>query len=211
MSISLSAETLISLSFAMMFMAMLPSLSVATVLARSATFGFKHGAITTLGIVLADVLFILLVIFGLMFIAESFNKVFIFFSYVGGVYLIWLSWQSRTKALPNPSKTLGKQARLRDSFNLGFLLTLADQKAVFFYLAFFPAFLNLKSLTHLDGIVIVLLAMFSVGLPKIIYATFADRIGSVLKPSNQQKINHLTSILLFVIGVYLIIKTSINL
>jgi threonine/homoserine/homoserine lactone efflux protein len=209
--LTLTIETLLSLTIAMVFMALLPSVSVATVLARSATLGFKHGVMTTLGIVLADVFFIILVIAGLVLIAEMFNQVFIAISYLGGAYLIWLSLRMRIMRPQNPNKTAVKQAQLRASFNVGFLLTLADQKAVLFYLAFFPAFLNLTRLTYLDILTIIGLAIVSVGTPKLIYAYLADRAGTILKPSNQLKINRFTALLLFVIGLYLIIKTTVNL
>lgn len=209
--LTFSNETLIVLLVAMLFISLLPNKGLVTLLARSATFGFKHGIMTTLGILLADGLFILLVILGLIIIANLSNPVFIIISYVSSVYLVWLSLKLRITKPPNPNKVSVKQAQLRTSFKLGVSQTLTDPKVFVFYLAFFPAFLNVKSLTYLDGAAIIILTIISISLPKLIYAYLADRAGAILKPSNQLKLNRITSTLLFIIALALIIKTTVNL
>jgi threonine/homoserine/homoserine lactone efflux protein len=47
----------------MIVLAIVPSVSVLAVTARAAAFGFTHGMFTALGIVVADILFILVAVY----------------------------------------------------------------------------------------------------------------------------------------------------
>lgn len=62
---------LLTLFVAMVVLAALPSVDALTVIARSVSLGWRHGAATGLGIVLADLLFILLAINELGLIATQ--------------------------------------------------------------------------------------------------------------------------------------------
>ena len=75
---------------AMVILAFVPSVSVLAVTTRSAASGFIHGVFTTAGIVVGDVFFIILAIFGLLVLAEAMGSLFVLINYLGGAYLIWL-------------------------------------------------------------------------------------------------------------------------
>ena len=53
---TLSLNSMVALFTSMLILAAIPSVSVMTVTARSATAGFTHGAMTGLGIVVGDVI-----------------------------------------------------------------------------------------------------------------------------------------------------------
>ncbi|PZD71810.1 Homoserine/homoserine lactone efflux protein [Acaryochloris thomasi RCC1774] len=170
----------VALFTAMVALALLPSLSVMTVLARSAALGFFHGAATSLGIVAGDVLYILLAIYGLAFLTERMGGAILLIQYAGAAYLIWLGlslWRSKslTFDLKKPPK-----ASLVSSFLAGFLLTVADQKVVLFYLGFFPAFVDIATLSIVDAGIVVAIATTAVGGVKLGYALIADRARFLL-------------------------------
>ncbi|MGB7412968.1 MAG: LysE family translocator [Thermosynechococcaceae cyanobacterium] len=169
----------IALFTAMVALALLPSLSVITVLARSAALGFLHGAATSVGIVAGDILYILLAIYGLAFLTERMGGAIVLIQYAGAAYLVWLGlslWRSQALAfdLKKPSN-----ASLGSSFFAGFLLTLADQKAILFYLGFLPAFVNIATLSMGDVGIVVAIATTAVGSVKLGYALVADRARSL--------------------------------
>jgi threonine/homoserine/homoserine lactone efflux protein len=144
MESSLTLRSIIALFIAMVTLAMIPSLSVLTVVARSAALGFGHGLATALGIVVGDFVFIILAIYSLSAVAENMNILFLLVKYGGGIYLIW----SGIKLIRDRSTTIEvtqveTTSRL-SSFFSGLSITLGDQKAIFFYLSFFSAFLDLK-------------------------------------------------------------------
>ena len=71
-------------------LAAIPSASVALVVTRSATFGVANGIAVAAGIVLADLLFIALVLLGLTVLAETMGGFFMLVRYAGALYLVWL-------------------------------------------------------------------------------------------------------------------------
>ncbi len=74
-------------------LAIIPDASVFAVVARSIASGFTHGIIVTIDILIRDLVFIILTIFGLEAIAESMKGLFLFIKYLGGTYLIGLGIQ----------------------------------------------------------------------------------------------------------------------
>ncbi|UQB41956.1 LysE family translocator [Thiomicrospira microaerophila] len=207
MDFSMSWMNSVSLALAMLVMASLPSISVFTVILRASQFGFWQGVFTALGIVVADILFIVLALFGLVWLVENVAWLFQFVAYLGGGYLLWLAlrlWQSK----PLSTQLQNANPSSLASFSLGLSLTFADQKAILFYLGFFPAFLNLNHITHWDAGLVVMLAILAVGLPKIIYAYLAARGFKLLARDKQTLMYKITALLLALIGAFLIIKTT---
>ena len=146
----MTVQRLISLFFAMVLLAALPSTSVLTVVARSLSAGFWHGSVTALGIVTGDIVFILFAVYGLAVLATKLVSVFVVIKCVGSAYLITLGvslWRANATAI----KINGvEKPSWISSFLTGLLITLGDQKAVLFYIGFLPAFVDLANLTVTD-------------------------------------------------------------
>jgi threonine/homoserine/homoserine lactone efflux protein len=204
---SLSLTSILGLLGTMIVLAVIPSVSVLAVSARAAAFGFTHGMFTALGIVIADVIFILIAIYGLALVAELMGEQFRLVKYVGGIYLIWLGislWRADSKARKSDAV---KQSSLGSSFLTGFLITLGDQKAILFYLGFFPAFIDLGLITPADTLIIILIAIIGVGGAKLVYAYMADRASLLFKnPRAIRGINMLAGCVMIAVGVALLLK-----
>jgi len=207
MDVSLTLSSVAAVIGTMLVLALVPSLSGMTVAARSAAFGFTHGASTALGIVVGDIVFILLAILGLVAIADSASWLLTAFRYFGGAYLIWLGIEL-FRASGN-SREAGEIATvsLASSFMAGFLLTLADQKAILFYLVFFPAFIDLTKLTSIDATLIVAVAAVSVGGAKLAYALAADRASLLARTSVRIAMNLMASFVLVSVGLFLLLRS----
>ena len=190
-------------------LAIIPSVSVLAVTARSAAFGFTHGVLTALGIVAADILFILVAVYGLAIVAELMGAQFKLVQYLGGAYLVWLGislWRADAKA-HKPDEI--KQSSRSSSFLTGFLITLGDQKAILFYLGFFPAFIDLTRMTMADTLIIIVIATIGVGGAKIFYAYLADRARTVFKNTRAiRAINILAACVMITVGLTLLLKTQ---
>ena len=204
---SLTLTSIASLSGIMVAGALIPGVSVLAVSARSAAFGFAHGIFTSLGIVVGDMAFILIAIYGLSVLAGLMGNYFFLIKYLGGAYLIWLGivlWRSKSKV--EKVADSGKSS-LPSSFMTGLLITLGDQKAILFYLGFFPAFVDLSTISVLDTTVILAIATVAVGGPKICYAFMADRASLILKNSKATKsINIVAGSVMVAVGVLLIAR-----
>lgn len=208
MESSLTPGSIAALFGSMIVLAFIPSVSVLVVSARSAAGGFTHGVFTTIGIVVGDIIFILLAIYGLSVVAELMGSRFSLVKYLGGAYLIWLGiklWISK----PGTGEVENNiEPSLLSSFLTGLFITLGDQKAILFYLGFFPAFLDLSSVSLADTSIIILIATLAVGGAKLVYAYMADRASLFLSSSSATKIiNIVAGTVMVGVGVLLAVKT----
>ncbi|AIE75229.1 MULTISPECIES: LysE family translocator [unclassified Synechocystis] len=207
MQLTMDWSNIIGLFGAMVILSSIPSLSVLTVSSKSASGGFIHGLFTTLGIVLGDMLFILIALWGLSFLEQTMGEFFIVVKYIGGIYLI-LMGVNTLRAKVYDSNLIKVDAKsLSSSFLTGLLITLADQKAVFFYLGFLPIFVDVNNVAYLDTVVILLTAAVTVGGVKLFYAFLADRSTLLIKKKNKQIINYLAGGLMVSVGLFLIISS----
>ena len=165
---TLTLASISALLGTLIVLAVIPSVSVFAVAARAAAFGFSHGMFTALGIVVADIIFILVAVYGLALVAELMGEQFKLIKYICGFYLIWLGisfWRADSKTRRSDEI---KQSSWGSSFLTGFLITLGDQKAILFYLGFFPAFIDLSRMTTADTLIIIMIAIIGVGGAKLV-------------------------------------------
>jgi len=193
----------------MIVLAAVPSCSVALVVTRAATLGIRNGVAVAAGIVVGDLTFVTLAIFGMSALAETMGTFFAIVRYIGAAYLIWLGFSliySR-KSTVVPTTNFGGSTIIA-SFASGLLLTLGDVKAILFYASLFPTFVDMANLTVLDIMVIFAVTVFTVGGVKLIYA-FAAR--SIVSRLHIQRSNlyakTLAGSLMIGTGTYIIMKT----
>jgi threonine/homoserine/homoserine lactone efflux protein len=202
---SVTLTDMVALFGAMAVLAAVPGVSVLAVSARSASFGFAHGALTVMGIVVGDILFILLAMFGLALLVEVMGDMFFLVKCLGGAYLIWLGvafWRSRA-GITETQTAIGSS--LRSSFMTGLLITLGDQKALLFYLGFLPAFIELGSMSYLDVIVVVATMVLAVGGVKLAYAYAADKAGSHFGSKAGNTMSIVAACLMIATGVLVVV------
>jgi len=190
----------------MVVLALMPSVSVLTVSARSAAYGFTHGVYTAMGILAGDIIFIVIAIYGLSVLSEVMGEHFALVKYLGGSYLMWLGivlWRSRT----NPEGVDENiESSLSSSFLAGLFITLADQKAILFYLGFFPAFLDLSTLTIVDTGIIIAIVTVAIG-AKLVYAVMANRARLLLRsPRFVKRLNVVAGSIMIGIGMFVVVN-----
>lgn len=202
----MSLERIVALWLAMVILAALPSVSVLAVTTQAATSGWQYGALTAMGIVLGDLIFILIAVLGLSFLIAWIGPFFVVLKLLGAAYLIWLGW-TLGRSTPQTFETkTGKPTSKWSSFMTGFLLTLGDQKATLFYLGFFPAFVDLSKLSMLDILVLIAVTIVSVGGVKLGYAVLADRARLLIGVTLRQWMNRIAGSLMIAVGCYLVVQ-----
>lgn len=193
-------SSIIALFSAMVVLASIPSVSVLAVSTRAATSRFIHGVFTTIGIVVGDIIFIIIAIWGLFLLAETMGSLGVLIKYLGGAYLILLG----IGLCKSKSKNVGTEEvikfSLMSSFLSGLFITLGDQKAVLFYLGFFPAFLDISKISYFDASIIIAITIVAVGGVKLGYAFMADRARLLISSKTRKGIN-------IAAGVFLVTKT----
>ncbi|WP_228061396.1 LysE family translocator [[Phormidium] sp. LEGE 05292] len=203
----MTISSIVALFGGMVVLAAIPSVSVVAVSTRSATSGFIHGVFTTLGIVLGDIIFIIIAILGLSFLAETMGSLFVLIKYLGGVYLILLGialFKSKAKNMKTEEVV---KSSLLSSFLTGLFITLGDQKATLFYLGFFPAFVDLSQVSWFDTGIIIAIAILAVGGVKLGYAFMANRARLLISSKITKGLNIAAGCVMIAVGVFLITKT----
>lgn len=206
----MTAIAALSLFLAMIALAAMPSSSVALVVVRSATLGVHHGVATALGIVMGDLLFVVLAIAGLVAAVEVMGSVFTVLRYVAAAYLIWVGvGLIRHRDQPHKPRGAHEARGIWASFAAGMILTLGDVKAVFFYAALFPVFVDVPALTAFDASLIAAITVVAVGGVKVTYAVAARAVVSASKDLPfKQPVRVTTGSLMIGAGGYLLAKGS---
>ncbi len=191
----------------MAVLAAIPSVSVLLVTARSATFGFQHGVFAAVGIVVGDLLFVLLAIFGLSVLVETMGNLFFLIRYAGAVYLIILGvFLLRSETASLQLQDTHHVASLKSSLLAGLLITLGDQKAFFFYLGFLPAFVDLTVISAADIVTIIAVTILTVGGVKLVYACVAHRAGKRFGSKTGRQVSVLASCIMIGTGAFILVK-----
>jgi len=163
----------------MVMLSIIPSASVALVVARSSTNGFLNGAAVSAGIVAGDLVFVTIAVLGMTALADIMGSWFLALRYLASAYLIWFGISLFKSANSSSDAPKAKSASsFAASFLSGLFLTLGDVKAIVFYASFFPAFVDLAAAGPIDIATIILVTLFAVGGVKLGYAYFATKVMS---------------------------------
>ncbi len=198
----MTLSSTVALFGAMFVLAIIPSPSVFVVVARTIESGFIHGLVTVLGIIAGDLIFIILALYGLGFIAETMSSLFI---YLGSAYLIWLGiglWRTKSVEIQEI-----KALSWSSHFLCGLFMTLGDPKAILFYISFLPAFLDLSNVSVFDTGIVIVVATLAVGGTKLGYAYMANKSRLLFESSRAKKgINMTAGAVMIGTGLFLIAK-----
>ena len=200
--------TVMALAGAMLVLAVTPGPGVFATVARALASGFSHAAIVVAGIVVGDLIFLLLAIYGLAIVAEVLGGLFSVVKYIGGAYLIWLGWKIWHSA-GSPVQLKGvKELSWRANFLSGLVITLGNPKVILFYLGFLPTFVDLQQLTHMD--VLTAATVVSVVLASVLlsYAYMASRARQLFAEERAAKrLNRTAGGVMMATGAVLIAKS----
>jgi threonine/homoserine/homoserine lactone efflux protein len=168
--------------------------------------GIRGGLAATLGVIAGDQVLMWLAVAGVATLLVTYPAAFAAVQWLGAAYLAWLGWKLLT-AKPGDAPVL--HIRPRQFFRQALTITLLNPKAIVFYMAFFPLFVDparhqglvtfgamaatVAALTFLYGLAAVLLTHF-----------LAERVRA--NPRITQGLNKLAGVFLIGFGVKLAIS-----
>ncbi|WP_299203440.1 LysE family translocator [uncultured Tateyamaria sp.] len=172
-------------------------------IARSLSGGFQAAWPLALGVVVGDVLWSLLAIFGITWILSIYGGFLGVLKWVAaGIFLLMGALVIRSA-----DKSIGTDNRLtRPGMWAGFLAGLAvilgNPKAVLFYMGMLPGFFDLTRLTAWDVVTIVVLSMIVPLLGNLAMALFIDRARRMVSsPNALRRMNLIAGALLICVGL----------
>jgi threonine/homoserine/homoserine lactone efflux protein len=172
---TVSVLSLGTMLLAMLTLAALPGVSVATVVSQAVAGGLRAALACTFGIILGDGLYLAVALFGLAWLEPAAGRWAWLLALCGGLYLLWLG-TAMLRAKPAMRWGGAPRTTLLRSMLAGLGITLLDQKAILFYLAFVPAFIDLQQVTATDLALIIATMLVGVAVPKFAYAALASAI-----------------------------------
>lgn len=126
-----------------------PGPSIAALVARVITKGFRDVFPFLLAMWIGEAVWLTLAVFGLAFVAQTFHMAFVVVKWAGIAYLLYLAWKMWTA----PASTEGGGVPSADSplrmFFAGMAVTLGNPKIMMFYMALLPTILDLGSVSLL--------------------------------------------------------------
>jgi threonine/homoserine/homoserine lactone efflux protein len=144
-----------ALAVAVLVLAATPGPAVVTIVARALAGNIRAAIGFSLGCTAGDITFMLAAVFGLAAVAQAMGDLFILVRIAGGAYLVWLGWKLWTAPPVEPAagSPPPREASLGRAAVSGYLLTMGNPKAIVFYAAFLPTFMDLTRLDAMDVLV----------------------------------------------------------
>lgn len=177
-------------------------------IARTLSGGFPAAWPLALGVVVGDVLWSLLAIFGMSWVLSVYGGFLEALKWVAaGMFIVMGFWVIRgaDKAISTDSRLT--RPGMWAGFIAGLVVILGNPKAILFYAGMLPGFFDLTRLTAVDIAVIVALSMIVPLIGNLVMAAFIDRTRRLISsPRALRRMNVSAGILL--IGVGLIIPLT---
>jgi len=202
------------LSFWLLFLAVAtvaiasPGPAILLAISNSLSYGMKSVVLSSLGNIAG--LFILSsgAIFGLGAILKTSTTLFLVIKVVGAAYLIYLGirqWRSKTDLFINGGMTQKKVKSNKNLFLEGFLIAITNPKAVLFFTALFPQFINLQNALIPQFFIMTLSFMGMSFMALTTYGLLAAKAKRWLSTSNRVKwFNRTIGSLFVLIGIGLL-------
>ena len=151
-----------------------PGPAVAMVMSRGASAGLFRTLPFIAGLVIGDLFLFAMALLGLVALAKTYSALFLVVKWIGIVYLLYLAynaWHANSSSLiAEPQRSTGIR-----SFILALALPLGNPKAVGFYVALLPAFMNIEVLSFATALSFGLTIVVVWSSVLVFYAYCADR------------------------------------
>lgn len=201
-------EVLLSFIITSTILILIPGPVVITIVSDSISHGTRKSLLSISGAAIAHTSFIIITALGMSKILMHSLELFLLIKWIGVSYLILTGF---AKLIKSKNQEIERKIQKRKSalFLKGFLVTISNPKAIIFYAAFFPPFLNPAK--AIPQQYLVLGTTFIVLFLILSYLTvrFASLLSEKLTQQKQVLTDRISGIMMVIAGVVLAsIKTS---
>ncbi|MDU6538813.1 LysE family translocator [Mixta calida] len=128
--------------------AAIPGPGMTALVARSVSGGAVTGFTMLTGLILGDLIYLSVAVFGLAVIANNYSSLFTLINWAASLYLCWLAWQFwryQPQAVDIDQRATRKE--LASAWFSGLTITLGNPKTIAFYLAILPLVISLDNVS----------------------------------------------------------------
>lgn len=191
----------------MFVLSLVPGPSIFLVIVRSMTSNLSQGMITIGGMVFANIIFILLVVYGVGALVASMDGLFAIIKYSGSAYLLWLGIKLFGAQVKKTELDQVAGSSWHANFTAGFIITISAPRAILFYVSLLPNFIDLTKAKVPDVLLLMLVAVVAVGGAKLPYALLAYRSSLFLQKEKPKRVmNLLAGVVMILIGCVVALK-----
>lgn len=198
----MSVELYLAYLLACFIITIIPGPTVTLIVANSLAHGTRAGLLNVVGTQLGLGLMMLVLIVGLSSIIATMGVWFDWLRFIGAAYLIWLGWNllRSTGALERP----GKASAPRGGFFMqGFLVLLGNPKALLWFGAFIPQFVD-PTTNYVSQVVLLgLTAMATAAISDGGYAVLAGGARTMMSKRRVRTVSRLGGLCLIGGGAWL--------
>src|SRR5205085_11425384 len=179
-----------------------PGPTVTVIVANSLAHGTRAGLLNVAGTQTGLALMMLTLIVGLSSVIEAMGWLFDWLRLAGALYLVWLGW----KLIRSPALDIGsaKMVRPRGGFFMqGLLVLLANPKALLWFGAFIPQFIDPKGNYVAQIALLGVSAMAIAAVTDGAYAVLTGRAGALISRRNIKLVSRASGAFLIGGGIWL--------
>lgn len=206
----MTTESIFALFVAMLISAAIPGPGVFACVARAIAFGFKDTLYVIGGILIGNIVFSIIAIFGLVAATQALGSFFIVIKYLGALYLIWLGlklWISDSN--PTSFSISTSSHNSTSSFLTGLIVPFSNSSVIFFYISLLPTFINLRNLNLTDSLIAILTISIALFIVLTIYSYSAAKARKAFKNHKALKtFNRGAGTLMIGTGVYVAVQRA---
>ena len=172
----MTVETALTFVLALLVWVIIPGPAILAIVGRSLTNNFTSALKLIAGILLGDLFYLCLVLFGMAGLGQILGDFFIIVRMMGAAYLIVLGLRLvfKDSGFKYSAQTNERSDKYK-SFLTGFSITLGNPKAILFHMGFLPTFFDLTAIGLLDAFLIIAIFMVVLGSALTFYAAAAGR------------------------------------
>lgn len=160
-------ESALAFAIAMFVFALIPGPGVMALVGRTLAYGVRPGMVWAVGELVGDVIFLLIAVYGLGFIASELSEVFMLVRLLGAAYLVYLGVSCFLGKNDDVPQVVDDAAMCRHGDLRGFVggmcVSLGNPKVIAFYCGFLPTFMDMATLRASD-VALVATLVFTVGM-----------------------------------------------
>lgn len=199
-------EVWITYIFTVFIFLLSPGPSHIFMLSKSLSHGFHKSWATGAGDLTAHIWQISLASIGLVSVIYAFQDIFIVIKWAGVLFLVYLGIKQFKKKSAIDASQNNKAVRKSVLFGQGFAMSSSNPKAVVFFAALFPQFINTAAPTTIQFVILGLTYIVIDGCFLLFYGCFAQWCMARFKKHIDKYLNKLSGALLIASAVMLGLK-----
>jgi len=199
---TLSPADIALYAVALFILFMTPGPVWVALIARALSGGFNGAWPLALGVVIGDVLWPLLAIFGVAFMVSLYADFLIVLRYAGAALFVFMG----VALIRHRAAQIGENSALTApgawaGFLAGLLVILGNPKAILFYMGVLPGFFDLTAVTAWDIAAICTISALVTFVGNLVLALFLDRVRAILSSQTARaRLNFSAGIMLILVG-----------